>query len=140
MQEILQYLLDAAVAVLFLRMYLNSRKVEKELSHGSTLVVTVMLGALAALSFLHDTGFMKWFQPAFIIAMAVVYRMLKSGFSPEGIVSMGSLIPYGRITNISYSRKNSTIYFTRGKQKTGIYVKPEAFDDIRNYVESHRGK
>ena len=64
-----------------------------------------------------------------------MFWCMKSGFSDEGIVVMGSLVPYTKAGTISLNKKHSCIIYTVRKREAMMYIDPDQVPEVREFLK-----
>ena len=101
MEDIVFYIMDAGVFVMFAYMLWRSSTVVIESKIGNKWIIAGMFLLLGAVGFLNYRAPFTWIQLAFMILIAGMYMMLKSGLSNDGIIMAGSFLSFvkaGKIT------------------------------------------
>lgn len=129
------YVLDAALAVMLVRLVINSRKVELETGINMKWVMPVLFLIVAVISFIHYEGMLRAVQTVFLILAAIACFTLKTGLAKEGVVSFGSMLKYNNIRRISLSKRDSCLWIETKFRRTSVSFKPEQMHQVRAYLK-----
>lgn len=135
MENIVYYVMDAVFFVMFIHMYVESKKVVLETKEGNKFIIPGMLVAVALLGFLNYSGFFSWFQFFFMVGLAAVFFFMKSGLAETGVVMSGAMMPFEKISRINVNRINHCLQFMYKKRLIEVYFSPEQMNDVREFIK-----
>lgn len=139
-EDLVFYIMDAAIFALLCKMLKNSKEVELEVKVNGRWFIPLMFLAVAVLSFLRYSGVFRYIQTICLILFAGMYYCMKSGLSEKGIVSMGSLVKYEKSGKIRIVPKENAIYYGPGKKQSILYFEDGRAKEIATYLQKHTQK
>lgn len=140
MPDLGYYILDVVLLVMLARLVRNSRKVELESSVGRQVkwIVPVFFVVIAVVGLVRYEGVFRWVQTVVLLVMGWMCYNMKSGLSPEGVVSMGSLTKYEKAGPLRLKEYDCCIFYKVPHRGDGmLYFEEEQFADLRKYCRDH---
>ena len=116
------------------RMALASRQVTVHGKVGQVWFVAGFFIVLGLIRLLQDHSWISLCQTLMIMALGVLYSRMKSGFSDKGIVLLGNVYPWDRITRLDVTVQEETsevrVEFTVKKVSRFIYFPLDQQDAV----------
>lgn len=137
--DYIQLALDVMVFVLLSVLVKRSLSVEMEIRNPAKLLVPFAFLFLAVAEAVGGRGTMRIVQVMFLLVAAGMSLLLKSGFSPKGLVTSGSLVPYAKMKHMSLAKKDGTFSYTVRNTVT-IMIDPGKIDEVKDYLARHGAK
>lgn len=137
MDDLLFYIMDAGVFVMFAYMMWRSRQVVIESRIGNKWIVAGLFLLLGAVGFINYRPLFTWIQMIFMTVVAGMYMLLKSGLSEEGIIMVGSFISFAKAGKITLYRKDHCISFDSRGRRVDLFFAPEQMDEVREFLKKH---
>ena len=133
--EIILYIMGAVVFVMLARMVYQSRKIVIEVKSGPKWLVPLLFVVAAVMGIMRYTGVFRVIQTILLLTYAVMYYNIRSGFAEEGIVSMGTMIPYEKAGTITLNRNNNCILFRVRGRDAALFIDPDQIPAIREFLQ-----
>ncbi|MBR3357227.1 MAG: hypothetical protein IKG46_05290 [Solobacterium sp.] len=133
--EIILYIMGAAVFVMLLRMVIQSRKIVIEVRSGPKWIVPLMFVVVAVIGITRYTGAFRIIQTILLLTYAVMYYNIRSGFADEGIVSMGTMIPYEKAGTVTLNKNNNCILYRYRGRDAALFIDPDQIPEIREFLQ-----
>lgn len=133
--DIILYILDVVIFIMLARMVMNSRKIVIETKVGQRWIVPLLFVVVAVIGINRYSGVFRIVQTIFLLLFAALYYNIRSGFADEGIVSMGTLIPYDKAGTVTLNKKNSCILYRCRGRDAAMFVDPDQIPEIREFLQ-----
>lgn len=133
--EIILTVLSVVVFIILARMMYMSRKIVIEVKIGSKWIVPLLFVLAAVMGAFRYTGVFRIVQTVILLIFAAMYYNVRSGFADEGIVSMGTMIPYEKAGTVTLDRKNSCILYSVRGRETAMFLDPDQIPEIREFLQ-----
>jgi hypothetical protein len=133
--DIILYILDVVIFIMLARMVMNSRKIVIETKVGQRWIVPLLFVVVAVIGINRYSGVFRIVQTIFLLLFAALYYNIRSGFADEGIVSMGTLIPYDKAGTVTLNKKNSCILYRYRGRDAAMFVDPDQIPEIREFLQ-----
>lgn len=133
--DIILYILDVVIFIMLARMVMNSRKIVIETKVGQRWIVPLLFVVVAVIGINRYSGVFRIVQTIFLLLFAALYYNIRSGFANEGIVSMGTLIPYDKAGTVTLNKKNSCILYRYRGRDAAMFVDPDQIPEIREFLQ-----
>ena len=133
--DIILYILDVVIFIMLARMVMNSRKIVIETKVGQRWIVPLLFVVVAVIGINRYSGVFRIVQTIFLLLFAALYYNIRSGFADEGIVSMGTLIPYDKAGTVTLNKKNSCILYRYRGIDAAMFVDPDQIPEIREFLQ-----
>ena len=133
--DIILYILDVVIFIMLARMVMNSRKIVIETKVGQRWIVPLLFVVVAVIGINRYSGVFRIVQTIFLLLFAALYYNIRSGFADEGIVSMGTLIPYDKAGTVTLNKKNSCILYCYRGRDAAMFVDPDQIPEIREFLQ-----
>lgn len=140
-EDILFYILDLVILIKFIFMLKRSNQVEIEFTVGYNMkwIIPSIFIAIAVIGFMRYEGTFRIVQTVVLILMAVMYYGMKNGLAKDGIVMMGSFLPYKDAKNLDVDVRECCVKFKKKNAPAALYFDNEQLDEIRLYLIKHAG-
>lgn len=141
-QNLILYVFDAVIFLVFIRMLMisNTVKIETKVGNKMKWLIPVFFFAVAVIGFVRYEGIFRIIQFIVPIVLGVMYYFMKSGLSDEGIVMMGNLTKFSKAGQVTLSRNDNSIYFKQNKMTSALFFEEDQFDDVRDFLKKHSVK
>ena len=103
------------------------------------IIPAVFLGIAVIGYFRYDKGMFRTVQTILLILMAILYWNMKNGLSKDGIVMMGSLVPYSKAKDLDVDENDCCVKFKKKGAPAAVYYEYEQLDEVRAYLCKHAG-
>ena len=140
MNDIVFYMMDAGVFVMFAYMLWRSQSIVIPAKVSGRWLVAGMFLLLGAAGFLNYRTPFTWIQLAFMALIAGMYMMLKSGLSEDGIIMTGSFISYDKAGRITLYKKDHFISFHSRGNRVDLHFEEGQMDEVRAWLKKHASK
>ena len=137
MEDIVFYIMDAGVFVMFAYMLWRSTTVVIESKIGNKWIIAGMFLLLGAVGFLNYRAPFTWIQLAFMILIAGMYMMLKSGLSNDGIIMAGSFLSFVKAGRITVYKKDHCISFDSRGRRVDLFFDEGQMEEVRSFLKEH---
>ena len=96
--EIAIVIVNLILLFYFTRMAIHSRQVQVAGKLGPTWIITVFFVGIGIIRLFQNHSLFSIIQTVLIVLLGVLYSQMRSGFSDQGIVLLGNLYTWDRIT------------------------------------------
>ena len=121
--EIAIVIINLILLFYFTRMAIHSRQVTGKL--GPTWIITVFFVVIGIIRLFQNHSLFSIIQTVLIVLLGVLYSQMRSGFSDQGIVLLGNLYTWDRITQADVTDTEETqeikVEFTVKKVSRFVY-------------------
>lgn len=138
--DILFVIMDVMIMVMLFMWIKTSRKVIIEAKAGSKIIISVMFFAVAVLTFIRYSGWIRYVQTVTLIVIGVLFYLVKSGISEDGIVMTGIFTSWSKAGKVSLNRTDCSISFEVNHKPGRLYFKAEQMDEIRKVLTKKKVK
>lgn len=123
--EIAIVIVNLILLFYFTRMAIHSRQVQVAGKLGSTWIITVFFVGIGIIRLFQNHSLFSIIQTVLIVLLGVLYSQMRSGFSDQGIVLLGNLYTWDRITQADVTDTEETqeikVEFTVKKVSRFVY-------------------
>ncbi len=137
MNDIVFYMMDAGVFVMFAYMLWRSQSIVIHAKVTGRWLVAGMFLLLGAAGFVNYRAPFTLIQLAFMVLIAGMYMLLKSGLSEDGIIMTGSFISYEKAGRITIYKKGSFISFHSRGNRVDLQFEEGQMDEVRSWLKKH---
>lgn len=145
--EIAIVIVNLILLFYFTRMALHSRQVQVAGKLGPTWIITVFFIVIGIIRLFQEHSVFSIVQTVLIVLLGVLYSQMRSGFSGRGIVLLGNLYTWDRITQADVIDAEETqeikVEFTVKKVSRFIYfstAQREAVEAMLTRYEQERAE
>ena len=71
--------------------------------------------------------------------LGIVYWFMQSGLSPDGIVIIGRLYPWNKVSKVHIDEAEKNVTFNIGKGPVTVPFKKADMKEVRAYMSRHGG-
>jgi len=135
MDNLLFYIVDVVLVILLVNGYINSKKVVLETRVGAKWLIPSIVLIFGFIGWFKYDGWFRIIQSVMFVFVAVMYYLLKSGLSEDGIVMMGKLIKYHDAKPISVNKNESCIIFKMKKRNAALYFDYDQLNDVQRFLK-----
>ena len=118
----------------FTRMAIHSRQVQVAGKLGPTWIITVFFVGIGIIRLFQNHSLFSIIQTVLIVLLGVLYSQMRSGFSDQGIVLLGNLYTWDRITQADVTDTEETqeikVEFTVKKVSRFVYFTTAQRDEV----------
>lgn len=140
MNDIVFYMMDAGVFVMFAYMLWRSQSIVIPAKVTGRWLVAGMFLLLGAAGFINYRAPFTLIQLGFMLLIAGMYMLLKSGLSEDGIIMTGSFISYEKAGRITLYKKDHSISFHSRGNRVDLYFEEDQWDEVRSWLKKHAAK
>ena len=123
--EIAIVIVNLILLFYFTRMAIHSRQVQVAGKLGSMWIITVFFVGIGIIRLFQNHSLFSIIQTVLIVLLGVLYSQMRSGFSDQGIVLLGNLYTWDRITQADVTDTEETqeikVEFTVKKVSRFVY-------------------
>lgn len=138
--DVIFCILDLFVAGFILKWILKSRTIKVEAKAGSKMVLCCLFFFAAALSFINEDGWLRYYQTIALSIIGIMYYFVKSGVSDEGIVTSGILTPWIKVKKVTLNHTENSISYEYNNKPYRLYFEKYKMNDVRNILQKNGKK
>ncbi len=139
MNDIIFYVLDVIIFIMLARMLRASHKIEIKTKAAPRWVIPCVFWAIAVIGIVNFSGVFRIIHTGCLILDGILYLFMESGLSEDGIVMIGRLYPYEKLTRIEVRDAENTVYFAKKGGLAPIMFREEQMKDVHSYLSKHAG-
>ena len=128
--EIAIVIVNLILLFYFTRMAIHSRQVQVAGKLGPTWIITVFFVGIGIIRLFQNHSLFSIIQTVLIVLLGVLYSQMRSGFSDQGIVLLGNLYTWDRITQADVTDTEIKVEFTVKKVSRFVYFTTAQRDEI----------
>ena len=132
--EIAIVIVNLILLFYFTRMAIHSRQVQVAGKLGPTWIITVFFVGIGIIRLFQNHSLFSIIQTVLIVLLGVLYSQMRSGFSDQGIVLLGNLYTWDRITQADVTEAEETreikVEFKVKKVSRFVYFTTAQRDEI----------
>ncbi len=133
------YLLDAVILSMEIRMLLVCRKIEIKAEQKYRWVIPAVFWALATASALMYKGTIRYIQPVIVFVLGLLYWLMGSGLSRDGLVVIGKLYPYKKISRYEFDENRKQVQFYVKTGAIPLDFPDREIRELRKYLSANAG-
>ncbi|MCI2154220.1 hypothetical protein FYJ51_06555 [Erysipelotrichaceae bacterium Oil+RF-744-GAM-WT-6] len=137
--DLVFYILDLMILIMEIRMIRVSQKVEIRTNAGPRWLIPVLFWAVAAVGMFNYSGIFRIAQTIALVVLGIVYWFMQSGLSPDGIVIIGRLYPWNKVSKVHIDEAEKNVTFNIGKGPVTVPFKKADMKEVRAYMSRHGG-
>lgn len=137
--DLVFYILDLMILIMEIRMIRVSQKVEIRTNAGPRWLIPVLFWAVAAVGMFNYSGIFRIAQTIALVVLGIVYWFMQSGLSPDGIVIIGRLYPWNKVSKVHIDEAEKNVTFNIGKGPVTVPFKTADMKEVRAYMSRHGG-
>ena len=145
--EIAIVIVNLILLFYFTRMAIHSRQVKVAGKLGPTWIITVFFVGIGIIRLFQNHSLFSIIQTVLIVLLGVLYSQMRSGFSDQGIVLLGNLYTWDRITQADVTDTEETqeikVEFTVKKVSRFVYfttAQRDAVEEMLTRYEQERAE
>ena len=132
--EIAIVIVNLILLFYFTRMAMHSRQVQVPGKLGPTWIITAFFVVIGIIRLFQNHSLFSIVQTVLIVLLGVLYSQMRSGFSDQGIVLLGNLYTWDRITQADVTEAEETreikVEFTVKKVSRFVYFSTAQRDAV----------
>ena len=119
----------------------EGKKVRYEMSGGNGKIIMILFFLLGLIQYIAHTDFISTLTFISLVLSGIVYSLVPSGICKEGLMIIGLLYPYGKISNIEYviEHERLEVSFVYKHRTYFLFKEKEYEDEVRREIKKYQG-
>lgn len=119
----------------------EGKKVRYEMSGGNGKIIMILFFLLGLFQYIAHTDFVSMLTFVSLVLSGIVYSLVPSGICKEGLMIIGRLYPYNKISSIEYviEHERLEVSFIYKHRTYFLFKEKECEDEVRREIKKYQG-
>lgn len=119
----------------------EGKKVRYEMNGGNGKIIVVLFTFLGLIQYIAHTDFMSMMTFISLVLSGIIYSLVPSGICKEGLMIIGRLYPYSKISQIEYVTEHGRleVSFVYKHRTFFLFKEKEYEDEVRREIKKYQG-